>query len=608
MSGGFFKWGADSIRVSSVADSQPVVKNGRPQLVPLPDPEEIWECEVVVIGGSLGGVAAAAHAMQAGATTCLIELTPWFGGQISSQSVSAIDESLTMRESQNFSRSWTVFKRLIQQQSVELPAWTNLPAGQRVADTNSCWVGTLCFPPAAGAAASLQLLQSAASRVPGSRWGTGIAFKGAEFDQTGRNITAVYAVRRTPRQPDYVPLGRFSKELSSWYSWAEDSTFEKTPIRLQAPAGKRLMVVDATDTGELVGWAKIPHRVGSDGKELTQEVNAAAWSNPECTQAFTYPFMLGIYDDRGASRSVLTGTDPDYSEAEHIQEYNLGRFPMFVGHSFFHYRRIVSTTLNAPSEGSPAPGDITMVNWNNGNDWNWMNPSLIMTPKQLDTSGQYQNWMGGISPIALKHAENHALLFARWLLDTKAEPGFPLTYLHGPNSPAGTMSGLSMVPYIREGRRILGRKAYGQKSFYLRESDIRADMDGRDLSPSTIGLTHYDIDIHGCRYRNWEASGEATSAPMREYNVRPIQIPLEGLVPQGVDNLLIGGKAIAVTHIVNAATRVHYGEWTTGAAAGATAAWLVTQKPGLVPADVVPRKQITKLQQYLVTQGLRVEW
>ena len=98
-------------------------ENGRPQLSPLPPAEEVWECEVVVVGGSLGGVAAATQAMKSGAKTCLIELTPWFGGQISAQGVSAIDESRAMREQQNFSKSWTDFKYLIKQQTVQLPAW-----------------------------------------------------------------------------------------------------------------------------------------------------------------------------------------------------------------------------------------------------------------------------------------------------------------------------------------------------------------------------------------------------------------------------------------------------------------------------------------------------
>lgn len=594
----------------SSANPSVAQQNGRPQLSPLPTPQEVWNCEVVVVGGSLGGVAAAAHAMQSGATTCLIELSPWLGGQVSSQGVSAVDESLTMRANQNFSRSWTVFKHLIQQQSVALPAWTSVPQGQRVADINSCWVGTLCFPPQAGAAAALQLLQTAAVRVPNSRWGTSIAFKGAEFDATGKQITAVYAVRRVPRQPDYVPKGRLSQELSSWYAWTSNSEFEKIPIRLQAPSGKHLIVIDATDTGELIGWAGIPHRLGSESQTTSGEVNAATRDDPKCTQAFTYPFTIAIHNDQGASLAKLAQlpNQSGYSVEEHRKAYDLGRFPMFEGRSFFHYRRIVSTTLNPASLGLPAPGDITLVNWSNGNDWSWTDSPLILTDQQLEASGQRQNWLGGISPVALKKAESHAFLFAQWLLETKAEPEFPLTYLSGAASPMGTVSGLSMVPYIREGRRILGRKAYGQPEFMIRESDIRTTMTGRDFRPTTIALTHYDVDIHGCRHRNGEAASEANSAPTREYNVRPVQIPLESLIPQGVDNLLIGGKSIAVTHIVNAVTRVHYGEWGVGAAAGATAGWLVTQAPTLKPADIVPKKKISELQQQLMNQNLHLNW
>ena len=148
-----------------------------------------------------------------------------------------------------------------------------------------------------------------------------------------------------------------------------------------------------------------------------------------------------------------------------------------------------------------------------------MDPPLILTDSRIDASGQRQNWAGGISVVALRHAEQHAVMFAEWLMDTKAQaPEFPLTYLSGVDSPLGTASGLSMVPYIREGRRILGRPAYGQRQFMMREADLRLDITGgRDFSPSTIAITHYDMDIHGCRYRNGEPSWEASSAPALEH-------------------------------------------------------------------------------------------
>ncbi len=587
-----------------------VTPTGWPQLAPLPAAQETWECSVIVVGGSLGGVAAASHAMQSGAKTCLIELSPWLGGQVSSQGVSAVDESLTMRSLENYSKSWSQFKQLIKQQPVELPTWTNISAPRQVKDINSCWVGKLCFPPHAGATAAEQLLHSSFRLAPGSRWGTSIAFKGAEFDSTGKQITAIYAVRRTPRDPNYVSKGRLSQELTSWYSWFDDDVFEKVPLRLQAPANERLIVIDATDTGELVGWAGIPYRLGSESSATTGEIHAAPKDNPECTQAFTFPFVLAIRDDQGLSRAQLARIQPGISKAEHRRDYSLQGFPMFAGRSFFNYRRLVSLKRSDPFGGSPSPGDMTLVNWNRGNDWSLMNPPLILTEKLLTTSGQHQNWMGGLSLSALKEAENHALLFSEWLMETQTQPDFPLAHLHGAESPMGTVSGLSMMPYIREGRRILGRSAYKQTEFIMREADVRTDMSGgRNFKPTAVALTHYDIDFHGCRYRNWEPSQEATSAPAREFNVRPTFIPLESLIPQQIDNLLIGGKSVAVTHIVNAMTRIHYSEWSIGAAAGATAGWLLTQaQPDLTPTQVVQRRLMPQLQQDLRKQGLRLSW
>jgi len=586
-----------------------VTSHGWPQVAPLPAAQEIWECSVVVVGGSLGGVAAASHAMQSGARTCLIELSPWLGGQISSQGVSAVDESLTMRSLENYSQSWSRFKQLIKQQPVELPAWSKVSSPRQVKDINSCWVGKLCFPANVGATAAEKLLQSSSLRAPGSRWGTATAFKGAQFNNTGDQITAIYAVRRIPRDSNYMPKGRLSQELTSWYSWYGDQVFEKVPLRLVAPPNERMIVIDATDTGELVGWAGIPHRLGSESQKTTGELHAAPKDNPECTQAFTFPFVLALRDDRGLSRKQLAATQSGISKAEHRRDYSLEGFPVFAGRSFFNYRRLVSLKRNDPFVGSPSLGDMTLVNWNRGNDWGWMNPPLILTEELLTASGQRQNWMGGLSLDALKEAENHALLFSAWLMESQSRPSFPLAHLSGSESPMGTASGLSMVPYIREGRRILGRSAYGQTQFMMREADIRTDVSGeRNFKAVAIALTHYDIDIHGCRYRNWEPSNEATSAPAREFNVRPTFIPLQSLIPQKIDNLLIGGKSIAVTHIVNAVTRIHYSEWSVGAAAGVTASWLLTQQPNLTPAQIVEKQLMPELQQTLKKQGLRLAW
>ncbi|MEB3210967.1 MAG: FAD-dependent oxidoreductase [Leptolyngbyaceae bacterium] len=595
--------------VSELASIIVPAQNGRPKLIPLPEAEEVWQCEVVVIGGSLGGVAAASHSMASGAQTCLIEVTPWLGGQISSQGVSAIDESWTMRWGDKFSTSWERFKSIIEEQTVELPGWAG-GTSRKVSQLNSCWVGPLCFLPEAGDRASTALLEEVAQYAPDSQWAASTAFKGAEFSDDGRRITAIYAVRREPRDETYQPKGQLWEELNVWYGWSDTDEFRKTPLRIEPPPGEDFIVIDATDTGELVGWAKIPHRQGSDAQSVANEPNAPGKSNPECTQAFTFPFLLAIHNDGGKSLERLKAQDSDYNLIEHWRAYSLNGFPTFSGRSFFNYRRVVSLIQNDPIRGTPIPGDITVVNWNPGNDWNWMNPPLILTEERLEASDQYRNWMGGLSVSALRQGASHALLFARWLVEIQSLPDYPLSILHGSDSPMGTDSGLSMMPYIREGRRIIGYPAYGQDEFMVREMDVRWDLPGaRDMRDTVVALTHYSVDIHGCRYRNWEPSLEASGAPAHEGKVRPVYIPLEGLIPIGVDNMLVGGKAIAVSHIVNAITRIHYGEWSVGAAAGATAGWLVTDHDlALDPKHIIDEGHMADLQQYLKEQGLRLNW
>jgi hypothetical protein len=590
-----------SVKVTKLLDS-----HGFPLLNPAPPQDmETWNCEVVVIGGSLGGVAAAYQAMQTGAATCLIELTPMLGGQVSSQGVSAIDESFLMQHDQIFSTSWVQFKNKIAAQPALSPLMARkLKTNPLVSDVNSCWVGKLCFTPTAGDSAAQSLLEEAKASAPNSRWQTSVAFKGASFNPKGNLIEAIYAVRRKSRLPNYLPLGRLSQEISSWYAWGNDREWEKKAIKLQAPPNKQMIVIDATDTAELVAWADLPHRLGAESFAVTGEKHAVA-NNPECTQAFTFPFILQVASDRGKSLKKLKQVRPGYSRAEHRQYYSLGRYPMFEGNSLFNYRRIFSSHRDDPFNAIPAPGDMTTINWNNGNDWGIMNPALIMTYEQINKSGQRNNWMGGLNVGALKDGENHALLFSEWLMEKYATKQMPLTHLSGAGTPMPTASGLSMYPYIREGRRILGREAYGQKEFFMREQDIRLDMNGRDFNPSEIGVTHYAIDMHGCRYRNWEPSKSASSAPMSEEQVRPILIPLESLIPQKIDNLLIGSKGIAVSSIVNAATRIHVGEWAVGSASGAIAGWIRTKYPDLTPQDILTKGKTKELQEYLEERGVK---
>ena len=63
-------------------------------VVRVPAPVNVAEiaCEVLVVGGGTGGVAAALAAARRGRRVCLVEETDWLGGQLTAQGVSALDE------------------------------------------------------------------------------------------------------------------------------------------------------------------------------------------------------------------------------------------------------------------------------------------------------------------------------------------------------------------------------------------------------------------------------------------------------------------------------------------------------------------------------------
>jgi hypothetical protein len=54
--------------------------------------------------------------------------------------------------------------------------------------------------------------------------------------------------------------------------------------------------------------------------------------------------------------------------------------------------------------------------------------------------------------------------------------------------------------------------------------------------------------------------------------VLPFYIPFRALTVDGYDNVLVAGKCMATSFFVNAATRVHPNEYTSGVAAGVAAA------------------------------------
>ncbi|MBE9129391.1 MULTISPECIES: FAD-dependent oxidoreductase [unclassified Coleofasciculus] len=601
-------------------------------------PDKTVECEVLVAGGGLAGAAATYEALLAGHTVCLTEITDWVGGQISSQGTSALDERPTQRSRLFYPRGYLELRERIKREYGEL-------------NPGDCWVSESCFLPRDAHQILLDILKDAAKRGKGTlKWFPSTVIKELDYNATGNVITSAIAIQHEPAA-GAPPLNTFplSQTIEEWYQYGDSPRFDKTIIRFvpknqSQGTAPDWYVIDASETGELIALANVPYRLGIDPRSHLEPSSSSATGNPYCTQGFTYTFAME------ATEEPQTHQMPSfYPQYEPYYSYELPRLADFG--LVFTYRRIWS-----PDEGEatkfgginftvPTPGDISMQNWTWGNDYRpgTEADNLVYTRDQLEATGQLApgGWMGGLRTESLRRAEEHSKGYFHWLVagttdsqlgDEAKKPHPNNRFLSGLDSPMGTVHGLSKYPYMREGRRIIGRPAYGYPEGFtiweidMSRRDYREDyyrqtlppqmyrslwtaLAGREaipviqgkvspeevkrrsrstIYPDSLGIGHYAIDFHPCMSfgppeapGNTEREGERQGAGQ----AYPFQIPLRAMIPQKIDNMLVAGKSIATSHIAAAAYRVHSFEWSSGAGAGTAAAFALEK--GIAPYKLV---------------------
>ena len=611
------------------------------------------ECELLVIGGGLAGVAASYEALLAGRTVCMTEITDWVGGQISSQGTSALDERTTQRSRLFFPRGYLEFRERIAKYYNQL-------------NPGDCWVSESCFLPKDAHEVMWQQLKEAEAEGEGTlKWFPATVVKELEIqtitgEGTGKQITSVVAIQHSPKQEN-LPLNTLplSHTIEDAYTYEDSQVFSKEIIRFVPQASSEQAadwyVIEATETGEIVGLADVPYRLGIDPRSAFEPSSSSVAGDPYCTQGFTYTFAMEATEEPQKHRMPTF-----YPKHENYYSYELERLADF--NLVFTYRRIWSPQAGEIEKfrgvefTAPTPGDISMQNWTWGNDYRpgTAKDNLIHTREQLQELGQLDpgGWRGGLRTKTLSKGEDHALGYFYWLVqgttDSQLGDGVKKPYpnhrlLKGLDSPMGTAHGLSKYPYMREGRRIIGRAYPGySQGFTVTEIDIsRADygdehysqsltpttyrqlwkaVDGIEavtsknmnidqikskrrtrstIYPDSVGVGHYAIDFHPCmnespaeKAGNTEREGERQGGGQ----AYPFQIPLRAMIPQEIDNLIVAGKSIATSHIASAAYRVHSFEWSSGAAAGMAAIFSLEQ--GIMPYQLIDESFLkeTKLQ------------
>ncbi|WP_445300111.1 FAD-dependent oxidoreductase [Microcoleus sp. D3_18_C4] len=624
------------------------------------NPDTAETCDILVAGGGLAGAATAYEGLLAGRTVCLTEITDWVGGQISSQGTSALDERDTQRSLLFYPRGYLELRERIKEHYGRLN-----PGG--------CWVSYSCFMPYDGHKILFNILQDAARKGKGTlKWFPNTVIKELAITPAvagnavgGQQIKSAIAIQHKPAT-NTPPLNTetLSQTIEDAYRYENSPRFNKTIIRFISkssgtPPNPRMVgnatsspplqggagwyVVDATETGELIGLADVPYRLGIDPRSPLEPSSASPTGDPYCTQGFTYTFAMEATKE--PQQHQVPSFYQQYAPYYSYELQRLASFPLVFSYRQIRTRRPDEKRPLDPKQFPIYPGDISMQNWTWGNDYRpgSAEDNLIYSRKQLEESGQLQpgGWMGGLRTETLRKGEENAKGFFYWLVTGTTDsqlgegvkkPNPNNRFLSGLDSPMGTVHGLSKYPYMREGRRIIGRPSFNQPQGFtvwevdMSRTDFTADFYRQNLSeeeyrnlwlavgglnapalavgsqsvedtksrsratiyPDSVGIGHYAIDFHPCMTNSPpEAPGNTEREGTRkgQGQAYPFQIPLRAMIPQKIDNMLVAGKSIAVSHTAAAAYRVHSFEWSAGAAAGVTAAFSLEK--GILPYELV---------------------
>ena len=516
--------------------------------------------EILVVGGGLGGVAAALTAARLGRTVVLTESADWLGGQLTAQSVPP-DEHPWI-EGPACPPGYADLRRRVRDYYRRNYPLLPGPAQDPVLDPGLGIVSRMCHEPRVAAAVLEEML------APWRAGGAITVLQGYEPVAAHADGDRIEAVTLADR--------RGGREITVHAAY----------------------VADATELGDLLELAGVEHVIGAEGRDQTGEPHAPETADPLDQQAVSWCFALDYRPgedhviDRPASyehwRTAVApfwpGPQLSFADVNPIsllpRTWELMGVDRNSGQDFdlWQFRRILAREQFA--DGA-FPSDLTVVNWPQIDYWE--QPLL-----GVDAASQQ---------AALAASRDLSLSFLHWLQTEAPRPdggtGWPGLRLRP--DVTGTADGLAMTPYIRESRRI-------QAEFTVVEQHVgveaREPGSGSEVYHDSVGLGSYRIDLH-------------PSTAGRSYidiDSYPFQIPLGALIPVRVENLLPANKNIGTTHITNGCYRLHPVEWAIGEAVGALAGFCLDRAlpPRKIRSD---HRQLADYQRLLTRSlGIGLAW
>ena len=514
-----------------------------------------YNADIIIIGGGLGGCAAALGACTMGKKVILTEETQWLGGQLTSQAV-PLDENRWI-EQFGCTYRYRQFREGVR--NYYRRHFPLTPEARQVQYLNpgNGTVSRVCHDPRVAVAVLNEML---APFLLSGRLTVMMEHKIKKVETEGDRIQAV-TVENIRTKQEKVLVGSY--------------------------------FLDATECGDVLPLAGVEYVTGSESQKETGELHALPGeADPFDIQSITWCYAVDYME--GEDHTIekpeqyefwknyrvdfwpdsLLSWKSSHPITNEPREHTL--FPVDDRHALWTYRRIVDKNNFVPGTFDR---EITIVNWPQ-NDY-WLGPVYEVEEEEVKKH--------------LEGAKQLSLSYLYWMQTEAPRPDGKIGYpgLRLRKDVVGTEDGLAMYPYIRESRRI-------KAEFTILEQHINPMARKEETAEKfkdTVGIGHYSMDLH-------------PSTAGRNYihmSCLPFQIPLGSLIPIRMGNLLPACKNIGTTHITNGAYRLHPVEWNIGEAAGLLAAYALDQK--ISPRGIRnTENQLQDFQKVLQKQGVELEW
>lgn len=352
--------------------------------------------------------------------------------------------------------------------------------------------------------------------------------------------------------------------------WLIDATVDGDRVKrvtLEDAAGKRISItartfIDGTYEGDLAAAAKVPYRVGREGRE-----------------EFGEPFAGIHYMNWRTGRQIMTSDTGEPSPA--IQAFCFRLITTDDPDQLLPIEKPATYDLHLP-DFEPLLSDF------NSGRVKSISPGAALTRRKFQMNGSIDSLtslnLPGASwtyPEAARHHRDRLDQFHRdhatglmWFL--RHDPRVPVK-VRDRLKPFGLHKGefadnrnLPWQLYVRQGRRIEGRAIVTQRNFTMDPKLGRTPV-----IQQPIALGEHSFDVHPCHDRRYAVEGFMEGVlwyPKKALGpAQPGQIPWGALLPKKVDNLLVP-VAMSSTHVAMSVLRMEPVWMTTGQIAGYAAA------------------------------------